>query len=169
MLSELYESVSVHLNSLALHRDIDISFFVITVDLWDEEAQKEVNLVKHAANSPSISTASAVAYPQTPTANVCPTPNINYPPDSPISVRDTTFLSVPSQQLCFAQQCSTAKFYQSILPYQQPARICRYPSQLWSIWPHPVRLQSHQFWAQQHAVEWSIHVYLTQPSIVYGR
>ncbi len=54
----------------ASHRDIDISFFVITVDLWDEEAQKEVNLVKHAANSPSISTASAVAYPQTPTASV---------------------------------------------------------------------------------------------------
>jgi hypothetical protein len=54
----------------ASNRDIDISFFVITVDLWDEEAQKEVNLVKHAANSPSISTASAVAYPQTPTATV---------------------------------------------------------------------------------------------------
>lgn len=50
-------------------QDINISFFVITVDLWDEEAQKEVNLVKHAANSPSISTASAVAYPQTPAAN----------------------------------------------------------------------------------------------------
>jgi Velvet factor len=57
-------------HSRTSRRDIDISFFVITVDLWDEEAQKEVNLVKHAANSPSISTASAVAYPQTPTATV---------------------------------------------------------------------------------------------------
>lgn len=71
MLSGLYKSVSPSSQLIALHRDIDISFFVITVDLWDEEAQKEVNLVKHAANSPSISTASAVAYPQTPIANVC--------------------------------------------------------------------------------------------------
>ena len=52
------------------NRDIDISFFVITVDLWDESALKEVNLVKHAANSPSISTASAVAYPHTPAGTV---------------------------------------------------------------------------------------------------
>ncbi|ERF71329.1 hypothetical protein EPUS_03483 [Endocarpon pusillum Z07020] len=60
-------------------QDIDISFFVITVDLWDEEAQKEVNLVKHAANSPSISTASAVAYPQTPTANSATQAFYQYP------------------------------------------------------------------------------------------
>ena len=71
MLSQYFASTCFYaINSRASHREIDISFFVITVDLWDEEAQKEVNLVKHAANSPSISTASAVAYPQTPTANV---------------------------------------------------------------------------------------------------
>lgn len=44
---------------------LDISYFVVQVDLWDKEGQNEKNLVKHAQVSPSISTATTTAYPPT--------------------------------------------------------------------------------------------------------
>ncbi|KAM0802508.1 velvet factor-domain-containing protein [Usnea florida] len=43
--------------------DIDTSYFVLTVDLWSADAQKEVNLVRHSATSPSISAATSSSYP----------------------------------------------------------------------------------------------------------
>ncbi len=36
--------------------------FVLNVDLWDEKGQNEVNLVRHAAGSPSISATAAATY-----------------------------------------------------------------------------------------------------------
>ncbi|KAL8978639.1 MAG: hypothetical protein Q9177_006351 [Variospora cf. flavescens] len=42
---------------------IEIGFLVLTVDLWDAEGKKEVNLVKHSQTSPSISAATAASYP----------------------------------------------------------------------------------------------------------
>lgn len=45
--------------------DIDTSFFVLTVDLWDEPGRREVNLVRHAAQSPSISSATSASFSAT--------------------------------------------------------------------------------------------------------
>ncbi|KAL8900800.1 MAG: hypothetical protein Q9207_005521 [Kuettlingeria erythrocarpa] len=42
---------------------IDTSFYVLTVDLWNGEGDKEVNLVKHSTTSPSISAATSASYP----------------------------------------------------------------------------------------------------------
>ncbi|KAL9038393.1 MAG: hypothetical protein Q9180_003164 [Flavoplaca navasiana] len=42
---------------------IDTSFYVLTVDLWNAEGTKEVNLVRHSQTSPSISAATSTSYP----------------------------------------------------------------------------------------------------------
>lgn len=55
--------------------EIDTSFYVLTVDLWNAEGDREVNLVRHSATSPSISTATSSSYPPPP-QNVQP----SYPP-----------------------------------------------------------------------------------------
>src|SRR5436190_9056497 len=46
--------------------EIDTSFYVLTVDLWNAEGNREVNLVRHSATSPSISTATSSSYPPPP-------------------------------------------------------------------------------------------------------
>ncbi|KAI4211378.1 MAG: hypothetical protein LQ351_005804 [Letrouitia transgressa] len=43
--------------------EIDTSFFVLTVDLWSAEGNREVNLVRHSQTSPSISAATSASYP----------------------------------------------------------------------------------------------------------
>lgn len=53
---------------LRAHSDIDTSFFVLTVDLWSADCQREVNLVRHSATSPSISAATSSSYPPPPSA-----------------------------------------------------------------------------------------------------
>ena len=55
--------------------EIDTSFYVLTVDLWNADGSSEVNLVRHSASSPSISTATSSSYPPPP-QNMSPT----YPP-----------------------------------------------------------------------------------------
>lgn len=55
--------------------EIDTSFYVLTVDLWNADGTNEVNLVKHSATSPSISTAMSSSYPPPP-QSMSPT----YPP-----------------------------------------------------------------------------------------
>ncbi|OQE28888.1 hypothetical protein PENSTE_c003G09427 [Penicillium steckii] len=52
--------------------EIDTSFYVLTVDLWNADGTNEVNLVKHSATSPSISTAMSSSYPPPP-QNLSPT------------------------------------------------------------------------------------------------
>lgn len=49
-----------------LSSEIDTSFYVLTVDLWNADGTNEVNLVKHSATSPSISTAMSSSYPPPP-------------------------------------------------------------------------------------------------------
>lgn len=51
------------------HDRIDGSFFVLQVDLWDDNATREVNIVKSSTSSPavSISTATTTSYPPTET------------------------------------------------------------------------------------------------------
>lgn len=44
-------------------RNVDISFFVLCVDLWNMEGSQEVNIVRHSASAPSISSASASPFP----------------------------------------------------------------------------------------------------------
>ncbi|KAL8770943.1 MAG: hypothetical protein Q9194_005036 [Teloschistes cf. exilis] len=45
------------------YSNIDTSFFVLTVDLWNEKGNAEVNLVRHSQTSPSISAATSASYP----------------------------------------------------------------------------------------------------------
>ncbi|KAJ5584722.1 Velvet complex subunit B [Penicillium hispanicum] len=69
--------------------EIDTSFYVLTVDLWNADGTNEVNLVKHSATSPSISTAMSSSYPPPP-QSMSPTyptygqnpygPQVGYPP-----------------------------------------------------------------------------------------
>ncbi|KAI9809701.1 MAG: hypothetical protein M1825_000133 [Sarcosagium campestre] len=46
--------------------ELDTSYYVLTVDLWSAEGTREVNLVRHSATSPSISTAVSSSYPPPP-------------------------------------------------------------------------------------------------------
>lgn len=48
--------------------EVDGSFFVLQVDLWDATASREVNIVRASSSSPavSISTATTTSYPPTP-------------------------------------------------------------------------------------------------------
>ncbi|KAF2645666.1 hypothetical protein P280DRAFT_465454 [Massarina eburnea CBS 473.64] len=48
--------------------EVDSTFFVLTVDLWDMEAQREVNLVRHSSGAPtvSISSSSTTSFPPPP-------------------------------------------------------------------------------------------------------
>ena len=50
------------------HEDVDGSFFILQVDLWDDTATREVNIVRSSSASPavSISTATTTSYPPTP-------------------------------------------------------------------------------------------------------
>ena len=48
--------------------EIDTSYYVLTVDLWSAEGTQEVNLVRHSATAPSISTAVSSSYPPPPQA-----------------------------------------------------------------------------------------------------
>ena len=59
--------------------DIDTSFFVLTVDLWDASGTEEQNLVKNPANSPSIGTASAISYPSYSDGAIPPSPSTYIP------------------------------------------------------------------------------------------
>ncbi|OQO07427.1 hypothetical protein B0A48_07124 [Cryoendolithus antarcticus] len=47
------------------HKDLDGSFFILQVDLWDKDALQEVNIVKASSTSPaaSISTAQTTSFP----------------------------------------------------------------------------------------------------------
>lgn len=64
--AECLETPNNVLNSIISSSDIDTSYFVLTVDLWSDNATKEVNLVRHSATSPSISATTATSYPPNP-------------------------------------------------------------------------------------------------------
>ncbi|KAH8431954.1 velvet factor family protein [Aspergillus melleus] len=57
--------------------ELDTSFYVLMVDLWNADGTSEVNLVKHSATSPSISTAMSSSYPPPPQ-----NPYPQYPPNA---------------------------------------------------------------------------------------
>lgn len=62
--------------------EIDSTFFVLTVDLWDADATREVNLVRHSSGTPTVSISSSTT--------------TSYPP--PIE-RPTMYIPQPMQQL----------------------------------------------------------------------
>ncbi|KAL9101325.1 MAG: hypothetical protein Q9187_009257, partial [Circinaria calcarea] len=72
--------------------EIDTSYYVLTVDLWSAEGNREVNLVRHSATSPSISAATSSSYPPPP-----PTPpSFPYgPPMTQVHVGLTSNYGVP--------------------------------------------------------------------------
>ena len=45
-----------------MYSDIDHGMFVLNVDLWSADGFREVNLVRHSATSPSISSTTPVSY-----------------------------------------------------------------------------------------------------------
>ncbi|CAK7263726.1 hypothetical protein SEPCBS57363_000716 [Sporothrix epigloea] len=47
-----------------MHTDIEYSMFVLTVDLWAEDALKEVNLVRHTSLTASISSTTPASFEQ---------------------------------------------------------------------------------------------------------
>lgn len=59
--------------------EINMDFFVLTVDLWSADGSREVNLVRHSATSPSISTAVSSSYPPPPQTP----PAYSYPQSQP--------------------------------------------------------------------------------------
>ena len=59
-----------------MYREIDTTYFVLSVDLWSADGSKEVNLVRHSSTSPSISATTASSYPPPPT----PPPQFPYGP-----------------------------------------------------------------------------------------
>ena len=66
-LSPIYRYIKVRSWSLTGDiSEIDTSFYVLTVDLWNADGEREVNLVRHSAISPSISSATSSSYPPPP-------------------------------------------------------------------------------------------------------
>ena len=50
-------------NGFFFHSEIDTTYFVLFVDLWKPDMSEEINVVRHANGSPSISAATPVPYP----------------------------------------------------------------------------------------------------------
>lgn len=69
--------------------DVDHGMFVLNVDLWSSDGQREVNLVRHSATSPSISCTTPVSYANLESSSVAyssilPTSNaIKFEPGNP--------------------------------------------------------------------------------------
>ncbi|KAL8703109.1 MAG: hypothetical protein Q9201_003700 [Fulgogasparrea decipioides] len=97
---------------------IDTSFFVLTVDLWNDKGNLEVNLVRHSQTSPSISAATSASYPP---PNVIHNPfglppqYLSGPTYNPISQSNM----MPTQQQLYP---ASSVGYQAN-PYQQPQSL----------------------------------------------
>src|SRR6266536_1437545 len=77
--------------------------FVLNVDLWSEDGQREVNLVRHSATSPSISATTPVSYTKvsdslTAYSNILPgQPGIKYEHGHPTPYEPGGYNSYPAQ------------------------------------------------------------------------
>ncbi|KAL8831589.1 MAG: hypothetical protein Q9170_005230 [Blastenia crenularia] len=115
---------------------IDTSFFVLTVDLWNAEGDKEVNLVRHSQTSPSISAATSASYPP---------PNILHNPFSVPQYLSGAYAHAPSppQLLPSHQHMYPAQSlgYHST-PYQQQQQPMYHQQQ--QIAPPPIHTQHQQ-------------------------
>ncbi|KIW01374.1 uncharacterized protein PV09_07142 [Verruconis gallopava] len=86
----------IHTNREIDPNDIDPTFFVLCVDLWDERAANEVNLVRHSNASPAVSISAATPCPYPP------------PPERPY-----IGLLNPSQMANYYGQQTTSMAYNS--------------------------------------------------------
>ncbi|KAI9812517.1 MAG: hypothetical protein M1832_000411 [Thelocarpon impressellum] len=89
--------------------EINMDFFVLTVDLWSADGSREVNLVRHSATSPSISTAVSSSYPpppQTPPAYSYPQSQSQYQTsyNHPLPIAYPAPQGQPQQQGYYPQQ-----------------------------------------------------------------
>ena len=115
-------------NHLFLSSEIDTSFYVLTVDLWNADGTSEVNLVKHSATSPSISTAMSSSYPPPP-QSVSPTyPGYNqnqypvgYPPqmNNYYGGQQVAYQNQYGQPVTYPQYYSGGQMPQSMSPATQ--------------------------------------------------
>ena len=98
--------------------DIDTSYFVLTVDLWNAAGSEEVNLVKHSLTSPAISATTAVSYPPNPETDALPVaPPPSYTPTSiNAQMQMAPAYSQPSQHMQYPP------------PYSQPPQQIQMPS-----------------------------------------
>ncbi|CAG7983232.1 unnamed protein product [Penicillium nalgiovense] len=109
--------------------EIDTSFYVLTVDLWNADGTSEVNLVKHSATSPSISTAMSSSYPPPP-QSVSPTyPGYNqnqypvgYPPqmNNYYGGQQVAYQNQYGQPVTYPQYYSGGQMPPSMSPAAQP-------------------------------------------------
>jgi Velvet factor len=77
-----YRQNMVFNSHLTFLSDIDYGLFVINVDLWSADGLREVNLVRHSATSPAISSTVPTSYSQTQVINA---PVYTNPPPVPTS------------------------------------------------------------------------------------
>ncbi|KAL8931941.1 MAG: hypothetical protein Q9216_007017 [Gyalolechia sp. 2 TL-2023] len=104
---------------------IDTSFFVLTVDLWNAEGDKEVNLVRHSQSSPSISAATSASYPP---------PNVLHNP-----------FGLPTQYLANSPYAPAPSQSQMLPSHQQ---LYSAPS----VGYHPYHHQQQPMYHQQHQI-----------------
>lgn len=64
--SRLTSCEAAFIRLIGIHSEIDTSYYVLTVDLWSADGTQEVNLVRHSANAPTISSAVSSPYPPPP-------------------------------------------------------------------------------------------------------
>ncbi|KAI9739765.1 MAG: hypothetical protein M1834_006485 [Cirrosporium novae-zelandiae] len=105
-----------------LSSEVDVTYGVLTVDLWNENGTEEVNLVRHSPTDPSISNVSTTSYPPPP-----PTPpghNTNYAyltSAQPAPPPPYAYSGTPQQpyQPAYYQAPQQPSYYPS-QPYSQP-------------------------------------------------
>ncbi|KAF2262493.1 hypothetical protein CC78DRAFT_519930 [Lojkania enalia] len=98
--------------------EVDSTFFVLTVDLWDAEGTREVNLVRHSSGAPTVSISSSTT--------------TSYPP--PVERPSAMYMNPIVSQLDAygrpVQQSMANPYNQPSIPpnyYQQPAPASNYP------------------------------------------
>ncbi|KAJ5607808.1 hypothetical protein N7537_004427 [Penicillium hordei] len=109
--------------------EIDTSFYVLTVDLWNADGTNEVNLVKHSATSPSISTAMSSSYPPPPQSVSPSYPGYNqsqypvgYPPqmNNYYGGQQVAYQNQYGQPVTYPQYYSGGQMPPSMSPAAQP-------------------------------------------------
>ncbi|CAF9924593.1 MAG: hypothetical protein HETSPECPRED_005610 [Heterodermia speciosa] len=145
--------------------EIDTSFFVLTVDLWSQDASKEVNLVRHSATSPSISAATSASYPPRPPtppyATSAPTSaHTTWPPQNPLLHQATHPQHPNSQPYGYPQPPSMYPNYRASQPLPAPPQPQYHlPQQQYA---------SQQYPQQQYASQQHPGYYPTNPSTPIG-
>lgn len=106
-------------SSLTYFSEIDTSFYVLTVDLWNADGTNEVNLVKHSANSPSISTAMSSSYPPPP-QNLSTYPTYQNPYGQPVGYPPMNSYYGANPQMAYQNPYGQTSYYPPYYGGQMP-------------------------------------------------